>query len=44
MEKKKTVIPLSKKPNRCVFREPELEKAWRNVIESKAAEEIKKDW
>jgi len=26
------------------FREPELEKARRKVVESKAAEKIKKDW
>jgi len=29
---------------KVVFKEPELEKAWRKVIKSKAAEEIKKDW
>ncbi len=29
---------------KVVFREPELEKVWLKVIESKAAEEIKKDW
>ncbi len=26
------------------FREPELEKAWKKVVESKAMEKIKKDW
>ncbi len=26
------------------FREPELEKAWKKVVESGAAKEIKKDW
>ncbi len=29
---------------KVVFKEPELERVWLKVIESKAAEEIKKDW